>query len=109
MLYSKPSSTLKVRPQELLDVCVDDLHALQGREALRPSNPASSTLQPLRCLICPYNPQELLEACVDDLHAVRERDAACVAYIQPLLFFKGFQALQAYRLAHWLWGHDRKV
>jgi Serine acetyltransferase, N-terminal len=46
---------------------------------------------------------------VDDLHAVRERDAACVAYIQPLLFFKGFQALQAYRLAHWLWGHDRKV
>ena len=53
--------------------------------------------------------QELLEACVDDLHAVRERDAACVAYIQPLLFFKGFQALQAYRLAHWLWGHDRKV
>ena len=46
---------------------------------------------------------------MDDLHAVRERDAACVAYIQPLLFFKGFQALQAYRLAHWLWGHDRKA
>ena len=57
----------------------------------------------------PEYPQELLEACVDDLHAVRERDAACVAYIQPLLFFKGFQALQAYRLAHWLWSHDRKV
>ncbi len=44
-----------------------------------------------------------------DLQAVMDRDAACVAFIQPLLFFKGFQALQAYRLAHWLWTRGRKV
>lgn len=29
--------------------------------------------------------------------------------IQSLLFCSGFQALQAYRLAHWLWTHNRRV
>jgi serine O-acetyltransferase len=38
-----------------------------------------------------------------DLHAVRERDSACRAYFEPFLFYKGFHALQAYRIAHWLW------
>ena len=28
--------------------------------------------------------------------------------MQPLLFFKGFQALQCYRIGHWLWLHGRK-
>jgi len=45
----------------------------------------------------------LLEAAEADLVAVYDRDAACETYIQPLLFFKGYQALQSYRLAHWLW------
>jgi serine O-acetyltransferase len=27
--------------------------------------------------------------------------------LQPILFFKGFQALQAYRMAHWLWQTGR--
>jgi serine O-acetyltransferase len=39
-----------------------------------------------------------------DIVAVYERDPACQRYLQPLLFFKGFLALQAYRVAHWLWG-----
>src|SRR5262249_13823843 len=28
--------------------------------------------------------------------------------IEPLLYFKGFQALQTYRLAHWLWRQGRQ-
>ncbi|CUJ38218.1 serine O-acetyltransferase [Cognatishimia activa] len=43
-----------------------------------------------------------------DLTAVFERDPACHRLIQPMLFFKGFQAVQAYRVAHWLWMQDRK-
>lgn len=43
-----------------------------------------------------------------DILAVYERDPACHRYIQPLLFYKGFQAVQAYRLAHWFWVHGRK-
>jgi serine O-acetyltransferase len=43
-----------------------------------------------------------------DLSAVFERDPACTSYLEPFLYFKGFQALQGYRVAHWLWGHGRK-
>jgi len=43
-----------------------------------------------------------------DICAHRERDPACDAYSIPLLFFKGYQALQAQRIAHWLWGQGRK-
>ena len=42
-----------------------------------------------------------------DLRAVFERDPACKGYMQPFLFFKGFLALQTYRVAHWLWLQDR--
>ncbi len=42
-----------------------------------------------------------------DLVAIFERDPACHRYMQPLLFFKGYQAVQAYRLGHWLWKQGR--
>jgi serine O-acetyltransferase len=38
-----------------------------------------------------------------DIVAVHERDPACTSYAEPFLYFKGFHALQAYRIAHWLW------
>lgn len=38
-----------------------------------------------------------------DIVAVYERDPACHRFLQPLMFFKGFQAVQAHRVAHWLW------
>jgi len=44
-----------------------------------------------------------------DLRAVFERDPACKGYLQPFLFFKGFQALQTYRIAHWLWSQGRET
>jgi serine O-acetyltransferase len=43
-----------------------------------------------------------------DLCAVIERDPACARAIEALLYFKGFHAIQAHRLAHWLWHHERK-
>ncbi|BDW85008.1 MULTISPECIES: serine O-acetyltransferase [Roseicyclus] len=43
-----------------------------------------------------------------DIMAVHDRDPACHRYIQPLLFFKGFQAVQAYRVGHWLWTQGRQ-
>jgi serine O-acetyltransferase len=42
-----------------------------------------------------------------DLLAFAERDPACRTLLQPLLFYKGFIALQAHRIAHWLWQHNR--
>ena len=51
----------------------------------------------------------LVAAAEADLRAVFERDPASKGYVQPFLFFKGFLALQTYRVAHWLWTHSRQT
>ncbi|NJL07244.1 MAG: serine O-acetyltransferase, partial [Methylacidiphilales bacterium] len=43
-----------------------------------------------------------------DLKAVLDRDPATTRAIEPLLYFKGFHALQTHRLAHWLWKSGRR-
>jgi len=48
------------------------------------------------------------EAMRADLLAVADRDPACTRLIEPLLYFKGFHAIQTHRLAHALWREGRK-
>jgi serine O-acetyltransferase len=43
-----------------------------------------------------------------DLMAWAQRDPACDRLIEPLLYFKGFHALQTYRIGHRLWKAGRK-
>ena len=51
-----------------------------------------------------------LAACMTaDLHAVVHRDPASHSPLNPLLFFKGFHALCAYRFAHALWKQERQL
>ena len=38
-----------------------------------------------------------------DLRATFARDPACKNHYDPILFFKGYRALQLHRLGHWLW------
>lgn len=45
----------------------------------------------------------LVETALRDIEVVRERDPACLSYLQPFLYYKGFAALQSYRMAHQLW------
>lgn len=53
---------------------------------------------------------QLLTAAADDLSAVLERDpAAAQQILVPFIFFKGFHALQAYRLAHYFWQQERRL
>jgi serine O-acetyltransferase len=42
-----------------------------------------------------------------DLSAVFERDPACHSYLEAFLYYKGFHALEAHRIAHWLWNQGR--
>ena len=51
----------------------------------------------------------MVDAAEADMRAVFERDPACKGYLQPFLFFKGFIALQSYRLSHWLWSEGRET
>ena len=48
------------------------------------------------------------EAFRADILAVADRDPACQRLIEPVLYFKGFHAIQAYRLAHALWNAGRR-
>jgi serine O-acetyltransferase len=43
-----------------------------------------------------------------DIVAVFDRDPATDRFIEPVLYFKGFHAIQTHRLAHWLWAKGRK-
>jgi serine O-acetyltransferase len=43
-----------------------------------------------------------------DIVATYDRDPATTRFIEPLLYFKGFHAIQTHRLAHWLWVKHRK-
>lgn len=50
----------------------------------------------------------IIESAMVDLEAVVERDPAVRQYSTPLLYLKGFQAIQSYRIAHWLWENKRE-
>lgn len=43
-----------------------------------------------------------------DLVAVVDRDPASDRFIEPVLFFKGFHAIETHRLANWLWRTGRR-
>src|SRR5437016_8442288 len=43
-----------------------------------------------------------------DIVATVDRDPATNRFLEPVLYFKGFHAIQTHRLAHWLWHKDRK-
>jgi serine O-acetyltransferase len=44
-----------------------------------------------------------------DIRATRDRDPAAKRFSEPFLYFKGFHALQAHRVAHWLWHQGREA
>ena len=44
-----------------------------------------------------------------DVVAVFERDPACHSYVDAFLFYKGFHALESFRISHWLWVNNRQA
>src|SRR6185436_13393992 len=42
-----------------------------------------------------------------DLQSIAVRDPAPTTLLPPLLNFKGYVALQAWRISNWLWRHER--
>jgi serine O-acetyltransferase len=51
---------------------------------------------------------EIGEAFRADIMATVDRDPATHRLIEPVLYYKGFHAIQTYRLAHWLWNKGRR-
>lgn len=52
---------------------------------------------------------DILRAAEIDMLAIFSRDPACEDLTTPFLFYKGFHALQAHRIANWLWQHGRRT
>lgn len=50
---------------------------------------------------------EIINAAMADIVAVQERDPAVDDFSTPLLYLKGFHALQIHRVANWLWKENR--
>jgi len=51
----------------------------------------------------------ILRAAEIDMLATYSRDPACTDLSTPFLFYKGYHALQAHRIAHWLWNQGRRT
>ena len=51
---------------------------------------------------------EIAQSARADIVAICDRDPACHTFLQPLLYFKGYQAVQSYRVAHHLWTTGRR-
>ena len=51
---------------------------------------------------------EIGHAARADIIATFDRDPACHRYIDPLLYFKGYQSIQTHRMAHRLWHLGRR-
>ena len=82
--------------------------ALSFHLANKLANPAISALQ-IRQIIEEAMSKNcgISTAVRADIKAIFDRDSACDFYNLPFLYFKGFHALQAYRVANCLWHHDR--
>lgn len=59
----------------------------------------------LRNIYTSDNNVTIAAAC--DIYAIRMSDPSITKYITPFLYLKGFHALQAYRITHWLWNHNQ--
>lgn len=87
---------------------LDDAVAARLARKLARSDMNRDDLEPLIRTVLRANPlvAHLMAA---DLKAVVERDAACRNPLEPLLFFKGFHALCAHRIACELWQQERTM
>lgn len=56
-----------------------------------------------------FNDSEIERALRCDLAAIVDRDPAADSLLEPLLFYKGFHAISAYRASHYLWRNERRM
>ena len=71
-------------------------------------NDALSSIDLYHIILSSYNEKKSVEdGLIDDILFFRENDPACKYLSTPLLFYKGFQGLAAYRSSNILWNNDR--
>jgi serine O-acetyltransferase len=96
-----------------LHACVQNHHNFESSLSFILSNKVSDDVMPALAVREMFdeayllNP-EMVDAAIADAHAIVQRDPAVSTYLPVLIHFKGFQALQVHRLAHYMWQKGRK-
>ena len=84
-------------------------HALSFHLANRLSSPVMPAIVLREIFMEAFNADKgIIESAVIDLQAFVERDPAVTSYVTPLLYLKGYQAIESYRIAHQLWLEGRR-
>lgn len=95
-----------------LHACVLSHHNFETSLSFILSNKISDEVMPAIAVSEMFDEAYLLdplmvEAAMTDIQAVINRDPAVSSYLTVLIHFKGFQALQVHRLAHYMWNKGR--
>jgi serine O-acetyltransferase len=92
---------------EYLRVTILDHPNLASALSFQLANKLASTTAPMAMLReimhNIFADPDIIGYAAKDIQATVDRDSACELYSSPFLYFKGFLALQAYRVAHQLW------
>ncbi|MBT1451737.1 serine O-acetyltransferase [Glaciecola sp. XM2] len=96
-----------------LHACVSSHHNFEDSLSFILANKVSDEVMPALTVNEMFDEAYLLnpamvEAALLDAQAIVQRDPAVSSYLPVLIHFKGFQALQVHRLAHYLWQKGRK-
>ncbi|MFC4701104.1 serine O-acetyltransferase [Glaciecola siphonariae] len=96
-----------------LHACVQNHHNFETSLSFILSNKVSDDVMPAISVSEMFDEAYLLnpamvDAAVADAQAIVQRDPAVSSFLPVLIHFKGFQALQVHRLAHYMWQKGRK-
>jgi len=96
-----------------LHSCVLSHHNVESALSFILSNKVSDDVMPAITISEIFDEAYLLnpamvESAILDAQAIVQRDPAVSTFLPVLIHFKGFQALQVHRLAHYLWQKGRK-
>jgi len=114
-LRSEAQAAVSAEPAlgAFLHITVLDQPRLEDAVAFRVADRLGSAAVPAAMIFQAFqeaiaSDSSLGEAFRCDIAAVQDRDPACDRFLEPVLYFKGFHAIQAHRLAHWLWTAKRR-
>jgi len=108
MMAAEPALTAYVNNNVLEHGCLEDALVFLLAGKLGAPHLGAVTLREIFREVLAGAP-EIGRSARRDLMAVLERDPAARGVAQPFLHYKGFHALQSYRVAHALWEKGRKA
>ena len=92
-------------------MCIRDRNIIEATAAILASklnNDALSSIDLYHIILSSYDEDEIIQnSLTNDIIFFRENDPACKYLSTPLLFYKGFQGLAAYRSSNILWNGER--